>query len=121
VEFKRNETEETPETFIKNFAENLYKSSIKTKIHNPLTKEMEKKKKQQKKEVSGKYKPTKKEIINYVLHLHSTKKGAGYTKKMVENKWEEGLEILKDIATNPKNPARINKTTAAILLRVLNA
>jgi hypothetical protein len=64
---------------------------------------------------------TKKEVMEYVFQLKKSKKGDGYVARMVENKFPGGIEVLTDIAENPKNPSRINSATREVFRKVLAA
>lgn len=65
--------------------------------------------------------PSKKEILEYAMHLKSSKKGDGYVANMLNSKFKNGLSILKEIVTNLNNPSRINKDTRTILQRILQS
>jgi hypothetical protein len=74
---------------------------------------------------------TKKEVIEYALHLKSSKKGNSYIKNMVISKYPllrhgkdntaSGLGMLKSAVTDPKNPSRLNASTKAILESIVFA
>lgn len=64
--------------------------------------------------------PTKKEVINYALKLKASKKGSGYTAKMVDNKYEGGLEVL-EYAAGKRNPQKLSAETRSILQSIVDA
>lgn len=65
--------------------------------------------------------PSKKEILNYALHLKKTKKGDAYAAQMIQTKFPKGIKTLKELIKDPKNPARINKATKEILQKIVAA
>lgn len=63
--------------------------------------------------------PSKRQIMDYISQLKKSKKGNGYIAKMLKNKFEQGIELLTQIASDPKNPQRINATIRELYQDIL--
>ena len=70
---------------------------------------------------TSKKEPTKKEITQYALHLKGSKKGDKYVAKMVQSRYPEGMEVLKEAANDPKNPQKVKADDRKILKKIVEA